>query len=261
MLKKMRIKAIQSQLLNLLSDFSNYCATHDISYYLIGGSLLGAVRHKGFIPWDDDIDIGIPRPLYEVLLDNLRLNDELFDFDSYVTNENYVYGFIKVLDTSSEFEFKWHKNLDIKTYLSIDVFPFDGTPNFVLWRYIYVWYVQALISFKNYLYLNSSPRPFLSRIIADLFKKIFKIKPFVLLKFIDNQMKRFPVNSSKYVVNYSGIYGFREIVKREVLGLPTPYDFENQVFYGVENSDIYLTKIYGDYLLIPEEKKRYSHYS
>jgi lipopolysaccharide cholinephosphotransferase len=257
----MNVKLIQKHLIVKLTLVSELCVKHDVPYYLIGGSLLGAVRHKGFIPWDDDVDVGILRHDYEFFTKLLKSKNQKLYFDSYETNPHYVNNYLKILAKDVEVDYKWNNNVNYKTYASVDIFPLDGSPDNFVFRIIYVWYVQALISFKNYLYLNSSPRPFLSRIIADLFKKIFKIKPFVLLKFIDNQMKRFPVNSSKYLVNYSGIYGFREIVKREVLGLPSPYDFENQVFYGVENYDLYLTKIYGDYLLIPEEKKRYSHYS
>lgn len=149
MLKKMvEIKFIQRKLLSKFLELSTLLKSHNLSYYMIGGTLLGAIRHKGFIPWDDDIDIGISRPDYERLLAILNDNKSLIDFDYHRSNENYYYNFIKVVDKTVEVDFKWHNNLSYKTYASIDVFPLDGTPNLLVFRYLYVSYIQVLISLK-----------------------------------------------------------------------------------------------------------------
>lgn len=262
MLKKMvEIKFIQRKLLSKFLELSTLLKSHNLSYYMIGGTLLGAIRHKGFIPWDDDIDIGISRPDYERLLAILNDNKSLIDFDYHRSNENYYYNFIKVVDKTVEVDFKWHNNLSYKTYASIDVFPLDGTPNLLVFRYLYVSYIQVLISFKNYLVLDSNSRPYFKKKIANILKKYSGINPRLLVQFIENQMKRFPVESSKYLVNYSGIYGIREVVSKEVFGVPSKYNFEGELFTGVQNYHRYLAKIYGEYLKIPDKNYRYSHYS
>lgn len=254
------LNLIQNQLLKNVEKFSIICLENDLSYYLIGGSMLGAVRHKGFIPWDDDIDIGMLRTDFEIFSRLLNSGKFNLDYNSFKNTENYPYVFIKIIDKNVELKFKWHTN-SYKTYLSIDIFPLDGTPNFSLFRYIYVAYVQSFISFKNYLLLDSSNRPFIKRIIANFLKRIFAKKLDFLNEFIEKQMKRYSVNSSNYLVNYSGIYGFKEIVKKDILGKPTSYKFESLILSGVQCFDPYLKGVYGDYMKIPEDKNRVSHYS
>jgi lipopolysaccharide cholinephosphotransferase len=257
----MILKSIQSALLIKIDQVSNICIKNNIPFYLIGGSLLGAIRHKGFIPWDDDIDIGILRPNFEKFSNILESNIYDIDFESYKSNENYIYSFIKIVDKSIEVDFDWHNNLNFKTYASIDVFPIDGTPNLLIFRYLYVLYVQSLISFKNYLFLNPYKRSFGKKMFSIFLKKIIKVKPNVLIKFIEIQMKRYPVEKSKYLINYSGLYGFRELSKKDTFGSPIPLPFDSLVLFGVQKYHTYLSRIYGNYSIIPDEKKRFSHYT
>ena len=114
------------------------CEKYNLKYYMLGGTMLGAIRHKGFIPWDDDIDLGMPRSDYEEFLkvaqsefeDNLKLVN-------YKTDLNYQYYITRILDTETKVEEERIGNDNKYTHASIDIFPIDGTPNNPLLRKLY----------------------------------------------------------------------------------------------------------------------------
>ena len=111
--------------LNILIYFTEVCEENNLRYYLGGGTLLGAVRHKGFIPWDDDIDVMMPRPDFQKLL-SLSINNENYNIIKPGT-AGYYYNFAKLVDTRTILEEKGIKRIDgLGVY--IDIFPLDGMP-------------------------------------------------------------------------------------------------------------------------------------
>ena len=120
------IKDIQNRLLEMLKFFHEYCVEHGLKYYLIGGSMLGAARHHGFIPWDDDIDIGLPRYDFD-RLSAMFENKGRFILETPHTPENLCYPFSKLYDsTTTLVDNKRHKQV---RGLYIDIFPIDGCGN------------------------------------------------------------------------------------------------------------------------------------
>jgi len=243
-----------------MKEIASICDRHNIPYYLVGGSMIGAIRHQGFIPWDDDIDMAIPRPYYGKFLD--VVNKELSSFYNAKSSENsseYVYSFIKVEDIRTEIEFPWTKGCGLHESLCVDVFVFDGTPQNRFLRSIYCYYIQRLIAIKGALYLNENMRTPIKRMVSKLLKKIVSFKKQTVISFIDNQMQRYEFSKSDYVVNYNGVYGKREIIHKKILGSPTNYIFEDTQFSGVENYHEFLTSIYGDYMVLPPKEKQTNH--
>lgn len=93
------IKEIQKLELDILKEFHEFCIKHDLVYSLMGGTMLGAVRHEGFIPWDDDIDVSMPRPDYDKFIDLTRNNlSNIYEVYSVETRKDYIHPFAKIVD-------------------------------------------------------------------------------------------------------------------------------------------------------------------
>lgn len=255
----LELKEVQRRILSIMTEVDKVCEKNHIPYFLIFGSMLGAVRHKGFIPWDDDIDIAIPRPYYDQFLQvAIKQLPSFLRVVSHKTSSSYIYSFIKVEDRRTEIEFSWTKNCGLQEGLYIDVFVLDGLPRNVIWRKCYCYFVRKLNSFNRALHQNEDQRPIIKRIIAKIIKRMFFIKKQTLLYFIDRQMKRYEYSYSDYAANYNTIDS-SGIIKKKTLGTPKKYCFENTMFYGVDDYHTYLTEIYGDYMKLPPEEQRRSH--
>ena len=128
-MKKLGLKEIQQRELEIFKKFVEICEQYGIRYYLAGGTLLGAARHKGFIPWDDDIDVNMPREDYETLLSHA---DEIGASGDYklVAGElgNLNYPFAKIYDLHTNIR-KLYDDDDTERNLWIDIFPMDGLPD------------------------------------------------------------------------------------------------------------------------------------
>ena len=164
------IKIIQDKILSILKEFINICEENNLTYYALGGTLLGAVRHQGFIPWDDDIDIGMPREDYEkfkkiasnVLPENYKfLNEDIL---------NYKKAFSVIRDDSTKIIMNYSKE-ELVESLWIDIFPLDGMPSNVLkkkihsLRYLYARMMVQLSQFNSLVNQKKENRPFIEKII------------------------------------------------------------------------------------------------
>lgn len=128
------IRPLQLRILNILLALDRVCKEHNLRYYLWAGTMLGAIRHKGFIPWDDDLDIAMPRKDYDLLMKNAKdWMPEPFEVVSYETDaENYPLPFAKIQDGSTTLIERMHLSYLGGIYL--DVFPLDGMPSSSLER-------------------------------------------------------------------------------------------------------------------------------
>ena len=118
------LKHLQDVYLMMLKDFIKVCDENQIEYFLDGGSALGAVRHQGFIPWDDDIDIAMPRKDYDRFV-HMCLDDSRYKILSYETDEKYIYSFAKVVDSYTKLK-EWGTAEYEQLGVYIDVFPMDN---------------------------------------------------------------------------------------------------------------------------------------
>ena len=141
--------------LEMFKYYLAICEKHDLKYFLIGGTLLGAVRHKGFIPWDDDIDIGMPRPDYEkfLLVAQKELPEHIF-LQTHNTDIEYPNCFAKLRNSDTTFIETSCKKLKINHGIYIDIFPLDGCCISPYWKY-------RLFSFKQRLYNSKISGSFL----------------------------------------------------------------------------------------------------
>lgn len=252
---------LQSKLVDMLSWFHDFCEKNGLRYYIIAGTMLGAVRHKGFIPWDDDIDVGMPRSDYEKLRKMSMAEQDgqyRFEYPS-LENKNYSRLFAKLYDTNTTFIEK--ERYTMKRGIYIDIFPLDGIGNTreeaeKNYKRFYRNYVLNLMITGPFLKRRSFSKNaavFVGRLISPVFVNRHK-----LAKKIDDICKIYDFDEMDIVCNLMGGIGTRGCVPREYFGSPTLIEFENITVYGLEKPDLYLKAMYGDYMKLPPIEKQIS---
>ena len=263
-----RTRKIQLAELELIKVFVNICERQKLTYYMSGGTMLGAVRHKGYIPWDDDADFMMPREDYEKFL---LVAEEYLKHEKsgkeYALDNSYKNPSARI--TSSELQVYITSSIRPRTEnVWIDIFPLDGAPSNVLLRRIHgvrLLVLRALFMlsvFEDWVQVNKQNRPFHERAIISLAKHIPLQK---LLSFqkrkraLEHALKKYPCEESEIWLNFTGGYKLHEMFARSVFGKGTLYDFEGMKLVGVDDYDTYLTGVYGDYMTPPSAEERHGH--
>lgn len=255
---------LQKVLLEIFLDVQSVCKKHNLSCMLLGGSALGAVRHKGFIPWDDDMDIGMARKDYEVFkkIFKSELGDKYIlntpDYEGQALNR-----FPKVLKKNTKFVEAQHPVDDPNSCIKIDIFVLDNVPNnklIRLFKGLYCTflmfaggYTQTYEQYKDKL-IGNSYRVFIGRLLS-VFNKSYKwFNLFDKACSCKNEQ-------SKDVGILSGRKHFwGEILPRECFFPASTADFESYKADVPANCDMYLKNLYGDYMTVPPEEKREKHF-
>lgn len=241
-------------LLNLGKEFHKICTKNDIPYYMLGGTMLGAIRHKGFIPWDDDMDFGVPRKYYEKCIATLR--DQLptqYKLQTIDNSDSLLIDIIKISDERTIINEMYKENVQQEIGINIDIFPIDSMKTIGMKNHI----IAFLVRLQNYIFLSHKSRPFVKKTIALFLKSIFFfLKKRSIINLINYHLLDY---EGEYMTNIYGAWGIKETVKHEIMGHPTLYQFEDTQFYGVENYSSYLSSLYNDYMQLPPETKRHLH--
>lgn len=243
---------IHQGLLEMLVMFHDFCRDNNLEYYIIGGTALGAARHKGFIPWDDDADIGMRREYYEKfkrIIDKLPAPLEV----RYRGNDKKCPSpYIKLINSNTTLIEKFYTNYVEGLY--IDILPLDYTFANADDRFREFKPIKFLYDVYR-LHYSTRTRKGLKE-VRHLFAKHLSSE------FLYKQMeKRAQIYGQKngnvgYLIDYYGSYGIKESYPVEVLGKPTLYQFENTMLYGPEDLDTYLKMTYDDYMKLPPEDQR-----
>lgn len=249
------IDALHKRILRILLAADACCREHGLRYYLWAGTQLGAVRHKGFIPWDDDIDIAMPRPDYEQLIAHSReWLPQPFEFVCAENDASYPLPFGKIQDASTTLIERRH--LHYLGGIYIDVFPIDGVPVNGLSRWLHFAHYEYL---KRVLYLlhrdpykrGHGPSSWLPLLCRRLYTMVG------IQQKIRRLLQQYDYETSPLVADYDD--GQRGPMPKSVLGTPSPYDFEGERVMGVEQADVYLSHKYGDYMVIPDGDHQRQH--
>lgn len=260
-MKQLSLREIQLEELAILKKAVKIFEKYNIRYYLWGGTLLGAIRHKGFIPWDDDIDIFMPRPDYDKLIDLIKQNPSVFGKNIIGKGfelDNSYYPILKLCNK----EIKVENDLGIDEFLWIDIFPIDGLPDSdkeVKRNYKKSLFLRNL--FMTSLMSNSFIKSHdgkIKSICRKVVKKIYNGKEKKLVSKIIKLSKKYDYNTSNRigVTVWSNIT--KEIVTKEMLKVKKVI-FEGKEYNGFIGQEQFLTGSYGDYMKLPPEEKRYNH--
>ena len=262
---KKELSDIQLMMLDMMKWFNGFCVSKGITYYVVGGTMLGAARHKGFIPWDDDIDVGIPRKDYEKLLTEKELlfkGEKRYVLESFRDGKkDYDYPYAKIYDTHTTLV----ENCRAKTKrgIFIDIFPLDGIGedketalnNYgPILKQINFLMTRTCALRKNRSWVKNAAI-LMSRLIPSAIISNQK-----LMHKIDEMCKSRDYESYEYVGNLVGNWGMKEIMPRIFIGNPTLYQFEDAEVYGPEEYDKYLTNVYGDWRKMPPIEKQKTHH-
>lgn len=247
----------------IVEELLKICEENKIQYFALGGTLLGCVRHKGFIPWDDDIDLGFPREDYERLL--TILENSQFRLTTYNTDPTHISYFAKL--TTDEVKVIKHRgDHDVELPVWVDLFPLDGMPIDDFKRKLYIKHVMflkllykfSLIDNITYDKHRGKKHNFLIWIGKTLhLHKILNYKH--ILDKIDRNLKKYSYTDTKYVANLMGAWSEREIFPKSFYDNSTVYQFEDIKLNGPKEYDSILTQMYGDYMTPPADDNRNHH--
>ncbi|KAF0493154.1 LicD family protein [Pediococcus acidilactici] len=248
--------------LEIINYFIGICDQLNLKYFALGGTLLGAVRHQDFIPWDDDVDFGMPRPDYEKLCDFLiNNNNKEFTFKNFKNSDIKTYFSrieckkAKIIDNSAE-------QTDIR-YSWIDIFPLDGMPTNKFKMRLHQFNLLRLrlllqySQFSEIVNVNLTERPLIEKIFIQI-GKIIKPEHFLdtrkLMFKLDKCLKKYQYNNSENVVNFMGAYKFKEMFPKKVYKELTQYDFNSIKLCGPKDYDKVLKQMYGASYMLPPSK-------
>ena len=257
-LEEIKIEELKRIQLEILDNVANFCEKNKINYWLDCGTLLGAIRHKGYIPWDDDIDIGMLREDYERFMELYNKENEQYKFYCIENNKKFDYPHGKVIDTNTilyEPDMKHGKKIGVY----IDVFVYDNAPDDNL-------EVEKMFKKRDKLLIlnvvKNSPY-FVSK--STLIQKILRFIGYYVLKLLPTGFfsKLLIKNSSKYkncetnkVGNFTSYS--KVAVDKDIFSSFVQVRFEDRMYSAPVGYDKWLKSFYGDYMKLPPEEKRIS---
>lgn len=257
---------VQNIIWNIMEIIGPIIEKHNWNYYMLGGTLIGAIRHNGFIPWDDDLDIGIPREDYDEFLNCIV--SELPSFlklNTYFDETDHHYYFSRIVDTRHKIK-RMGSEVERLEDVWIDIFPLDGMPNNVFIRKIHMMrliYARARFHIATFdkLNLKRPNRPLSERLVIYVIQKTHlgthsdKQK---WLRKIDKLLRKYPINKSNWICNFMGQYKFKEMFPKSWYGEGKMYKFEDKMLPGPVEYDKVLTQQYGDYMTPPTNKNTHA---
>lgn len=261
-MQKLSLREIKQEEMKLLLKLDAICKENNLCYTLAGGTLLGAVRHSGFIPWDDDIDVGMPRNDYNKFLEIVKKENTGKLKCLSLESGDVPYPFAKLVNTDIVIQNPYQEASGCK-YLWVDVLPMDGLPE--KWNELEKVYHRCDWN-RKCLYFSMASNHNLANskraaVIKRLLRPLCKIyDEFFWGRKIDRLVRAYRIEDSDYlgVVSW-GLYGAGERMKKSEFYPMTEVLFEKHKFPAMGCWDSYLKGIYGDYMTLPPEEKRVTH--
>ena len=272
-MQKLNLNEIKKIELDALIYLDKICKENNIKYYLSSGTLLGAVKYKGFIPWDDDIDIVLLRKDYLKLIDILSKKNDRYKILSIYNKKDYYYPFAKLIDTKTTLIENAKKIKDMGVY--IDIFPMDGYKTENIKKEIYDLRILRNLMVRRYRikncirdnfdYMNFNKTKVKYKKIKDI---VYAFIDYITLplgynfyaKLYDKKISSIDIDNSKYIGVRVGNFGYKEAFLKEDIIKQDVYEFEGYKFTSFKNYDLYLSNKYGDYKKEPNDNQKKTHH-
>ncbi len=260
------LRRMQLLQLDMLAELDRVCRKNKIQYTILGGTLLGAVRHKGFIPWDDDIDVVMLREEYEKFKKVAnQLDPQICWFQDHSTEPEYRWGFAKLRRTGTEYVRPGKEHMKCRTGVFMDIFPLDDVPRWIP--------AQIYQDFKCYCLRKILWAEAGKESAKGIKKKWFQLLSKIPVDFVYARLRRdvkksrndtqngvrillMPALGCIYTKNPLSV---RYATPKKWFLEVSEYEFEGKSFWGVKDYDSCLKYIYGDYMTLPPEEKRIPH--
>ena len=248
----------------ILDCFDRFCREHGLSYSLACGTLLGAVRHKGFIPWDDDIDVLMHREDYEKLQILASSFPHPYQVNSIHTETNrnkpFLYTYTKIVDTRTLLLEK-PDALDYETGIYIDVFPLDGLPSDrdeieARFEKAKKMINRAVVTNMSYYRVKHSNnvKTTMAYSLVNLFRKLLPTNFY--MKRLDKYCRTLSIDRCDNVGCIAAGYGMREIMPKDIYFPIKQIEFEGKSYLCMNRPEVYLSNLYGDYMTLPPAEQR-----
>ncbi|MBR2666400.1 MULTISPECIES: LicD family protein [Methanobrevibacter] len=255
---------LQELELMILKDFIKICEENDLTYYMYAGSLLGAIRHNGFIPWDDDLDVIMFRDDFERFKKIfIASNNDKYELLCNETNEDYFHLLAKLMLKGTKFEEPWVSQVDFHIGINMDIFVLDDLAeegfkrNYQLKKSF--WYNKLMIMSK----IKLDNLPIVTKVITHAgyhILNLFRINPSTLNRKCLNFLKKYKNPNATHVFDISATAEeYPQIFRKEDFKSVTRVKFEDIEVNAPINYDYILKSLYGDYMQLPPEEDRYNH--
>lgn len=258
------LRKLQLEELSILTELDRVCRKYGLRYYVVGGTLIGSVRHKGFIPWDDDIDVSMPRKDFKKLSEIAKTEfSENYFFQTHKTERKCSFHYAKLRKNGTYFGEEKFEHQAFHKGLFIDIFPLDYIPeNKILQKLLFKGFglFSGLISSKNksdeYLFKERSG---ISLVILKILRFItpeFLLQAYRnLLVFISNLL-----SNKKLLASFSGFHGYpKEISPESWWAEGTDLSFEGKTVRAPKEYETLLTHMFGDFMVLPPKEERINH--
>ena len=255
------IREQQDVMLAIMKSVHAYCMKNNIRYVLLYGSLLGAVRHHGFIPWDNDMDIGIPRPDYDRLVGLLnsgdRIGEHLYHLH-YTSDPSFRYQIMRICDDRTTVRPEYIRTQPERMGVWVDIFPIDGIPPKTIagwFRRFRLWMNKKIqIADRYAIKGKKNPANLAGNLICIIFPHAEK-----RLYLVDKILRATPFEQCALVADMEDRDGNNMYLEKEDFDSPCTMPFEDAELLCPKGWDAYLRRLYGDYMQLPPEEKRLTH--
>lgn len=256
-MKEILVEELKQIQLDILDDVSAFCELHQIKYFLAYGTLIGAIRHNGYIPWDDDIDIAMPRPDYDRFLSTYCSKSGRFEVICHEKNSEYGLPFAKVHHNGTMMVEGFYHQDNYGVY--IDVFPIDAYVDKMQLHKAQS--LRRLLNAKKATHVNK--RPFIKDFAIRMTKLLYYSRTIPdILNQIDALCKKGDYNNAEKVGYIPSLnIGMKDIISKEYIESYEYHIFEGKQYRIPAGYDLYLRQLYGDYMDLPPIEKRFSHHS